>query len=221
MYSLTNACAAASFQQWWDGCTPECPSAAPCSHSHAGDTVELELRIPSWQWEVRDGTCWLWLTISSWHYRFVPCSIFSNSLAIHGLKVLKKHLLRVILHHLIILTIKSFWHWDFIYNVVATVKTEEATVPALQNCQSNNFNFEGAIKFSSHSLLPAAAATDIPGRKPCPQYQKQLGLRHLWPTWCTPPGDILLCPHVVIPSVPVSCDCAQLSPSVSDKKREW
>lgn len=69
------------------------------------------------QWEARDITHWLWLISSPWHYRFVPCSTFSNALVILGIKVLKKLLLQVILHHLIILTIRSFSNWDFNYNV--------------------------------------------------------------------------------------------------------
>lgn len=145
--------------------------------------------------EVRDGTYWLCFIFSSCHYRFVPCSMFSNSLAIPGIKVSEKLLLRVILHHLIILIIRSFSNWDFIYNVVGTVKIQGATVPALQNCQSKNFKFEGAIKFSSNSLLPAATALDIPGRKLCALCQKQqMGLRHLWPTW----GHVAvsLCCHI-------------------------
>lgn len=143
----------------------------------------------------RQSTYWLCFIISSCQYRFVPCSMFSNSLAILGIKVIKKLLLRVILHHLINLTIRSFSNWDFIYNVVGTVKTQGATVPALWNCQSKNFKFEGAIKFSSISLLPAATALDIPSRKLCARCQKQqMGLRHLWPTW----GHVAvsLCCHI-------------------------
>lgn len=63
------------------------------------------------------------------HYRSVPCSTFSNPFDIVGTKVLKKLLLRVILHHLIILTVRSFSDCDLIYTVVAT---EETTDPVLE-----------------------------------------------------------------------------------------
>lgn len=128
--------------------------------------------------------------------RFVLCSMFSNSPAILGLKVLKK-LLRVILFHLILLSFRSLSNWDFNYNVAATVKMEEAAVLALESCQHDNFfNFEGAIKFGSHRLLPPADAPDIPGRKSCPQCRKHLvELRQVSLTHTvSPPGVILWCP---------------------------
>jgi len=50
MYNLTNACAAARFQQWWGQSAPKCPSGAPCSHSQAGNTVGLEWKVPSLWW---------------------------------------------------------------------------------------------------------------------------------------------------------------------------
>lgn len=74
---------------------------------------------------------------------------------------------------------------------------EEAAVLALESCQRDNFfNFEGAIKFGSHRLLPAADAPDIPGRKSCPQCRKHLvELRQVSLTHTvSPPGVILWCP---------------------------
>lgn len=60
------------------------------------------------------------------------------------------------------------------------------------------------------------------------RYQKQpIRLRYLWPPnvkVCVPdvpPGFIMPCPCVVTSSMSVSCSGAQLSPSVSDKRREW
>lgn len=60
------------------------------------------------------------------------------------------------------------------------------------------------------------------------RYQKQpIRLRYLWPPnvkVCVPdvpPGFVMPCPCVVTSSMSVSCSGAQLSPSVSDKRREW
>lgn len=60
------------------------------------------------------------------------------------------------------------------------------------------------------------------------RYQKQpIRLRYLWPPNVkvrvpdVPPGFIMQCPCVVTSSMSVSCSGAQLSPSVSDKRREW